>query len=527
MLKRTAIAILALLGLTSLAFGQSTINTGQPATDSNLNSLVVRQLALAAASDVNGLAGMHAATSLGQCPSGVSVVVGEDCLTIGSTPYGWFKWTGNAGGWAEVATINPTTGVVTPFLGPSSITASFPLLATPSGGAFALSLNRNASLLVDVSNNLGLNLANPNTWTATQTFPAGSITNSELANSTISGISLGSNLDTLTFGTHLAAGGTSYNGGTSVTISTDATSLNTASTLVARDSSGNFAAGTITASLTGHASLDLALSSLGTNVQTALGNALNASGGLASSNNPTLSGTVAGNLTFSGALTLSNASINLTGIGAVTCNAGLAISSAGLVGTTTCPGVASSIAAGGGSPTGVTNSTSGNFLFNSSGSLSSVAVIPAANGGAGTITGALKGNGAGVVSQAATSDLSDVVVPTAWTPSDQSGAALTFTSVTALYTRIGKHVVAQFRLTYPSTASGNAASVGGLPVASSSSGAQFAAGACVSGVPSNFNAGVQMAANSTAMTFNTNSGTYLNSTMTTLTITCTISYISN
>jgi hypothetical protein len=37
------------------------------------------------------------------------------------------------------------------------------------------------------------------------------------------------------------------------------TNLNTASTLVQRDSSGNFSAGTITASLTGHASLDLAL----------------------------------------------------------------------------------------------------------------------------------------------------------------------------------------------------------------------------------------------------------------------------
>ena len=36
-------------------------------------------------------------------------------------------------------------------------------------------------------------------------------------------------------------------------------SANTASTLVARDSSGNFSAGTITAALTGHASLDLAL----------------------------------------------------------------------------------------------------------------------------------------------------------------------------------------------------------------------------------------------------------------------------
>ncbi len=64
---------------------------------------------------------------------------------------------------------------------------------------------------------------------------------------------------TLTFGTHLAAGGSSFNNAADVTISTDATALNTASTIVARDGSGNFAAGTITATVTGHSSLDLAL----------------------------------------------------------------------------------------------------------------------------------------------------------------------------------------------------------------------------------------------------------------------------
>ncbi len=44
-----------------------------------------------------------------------------------------------------------------------------------------------------------------------------------------------------------------------VGFSTNATSANTANEIVARDSSGNFSAGTITASLTGHASLDLPL----------------------------------------------------------------------------------------------------------------------------------------------------------------------------------------------------------------------------------------------------------------------------
>lgn len=69
----------------------------------------------------------------------------------------------------------------------------------------------------------------------------------------------GGTISTLTFGTHLTSGGASYNGSAGVTITSDATSANTASTIVARDGSNNFSAGTITASLTGHASLDATL----------------------------------------------------------------------------------------------------------------------------------------------------------------------------------------------------------------------------------------------------------------------------
>lgn len=78
------------------------------------------------------------------------------------------------------------------------------------------------------------------------------IANNQLTNSTISGKALGTNLDTLTLGSYLT--GTSYNGSAAVTAAVDATSANTASKVVARDASGNFSAGTITASLTGTAS---------------------------------------------------------------------------------------------------------------------------------------------------------------------------------------------------------------------------------------------------------------------------------
>jgi len=68
---------------------------------------------------------------------------------------------------------------------------------------------------------------------------------------TISGVALGSNLNSLTAGTYLT--GTAYNGSGAQTWTVDATDANTASKVVARDASGNFAAGTITAALSGNA----------------------------------------------------------------------------------------------------------------------------------------------------------------------------------------------------------------------------------------------------------------------------------
>lgn len=81
---------------------------------------------------------------------------------------------------------------------------------------------------------------------------------SKLAASTISGITLGNNLNTLTMnvsGTGLS-GSATYNGSAAATftVTSNATSANTASTVVARDASGNFTAGAITAALTGNAS---------------------------------------------------------------------------------------------------------------------------------------------------------------------------------------------------------------------------------------------------------------------------------
>jgi hypothetical protein len=54
--------------------------------------------------------------------------------------------------------------------------------------------------------------------------------------------------------------------------------------------------------------------------------------------------------------------------------------------------------------------------------------------------------------------------PAAWTPTDASGASLTFSSVSANYTQIGNMVFAYAAVAYPSTASSSNAAIGGLPV---------------------------------------------------------------
>lgn len=55
------------------------------------------------------------------------------------------------------------------------------------------------------------------------------------------------------------------------------------------------------------------------------------------------------------------------------------------------------------------------------------------------------------------------VAPTVWTPTDGSGASLVFTGVSAEYAIVGNIVLASAKLTYPSTASTNAAVIAGLP----------------------------------------------------------------
>jgi Chaperone of endosialidase len=84
-------------------------------------------------------------------------------------------------------------------------------------------------------------------------FAAGTITATLSGNATTATTATTANATAaaLTAGTFLTSGGT-FNGSTARTFAVDATNANTASKVVARDASGNFSAGTITAALTGN-----------------------------------------------------------------------------------------------------------------------------------------------------------------------------------------------------------------------------------------------------------------------------------
>ena len=60
-----------------------------------------------------------------------------------------------------------------------------------------------------------------------------------------------------------------------------------------------------------------------------------------------------------------------------------------------------------------------------------------------------------------------------WTPTDGSGAGLSFSDASGHYTRIGRTVTIVFVLTYPATANASAARVGGLPFTSANTGNGF------------------------------------------------------
>lgn len=133
-------------------------------------------------------------------------------------------------------TFTGTVTIPTPFtLGSTSVTATGAELNFVSGVTSGIQAQLNSKVGLSA-----LSATAPisyNSGTGVFSISDGAISNSKLANSTISGISLGSSLATLTFGTYLTAIDASYNGSAAKSIGINATTVGTPSTIVARDGS--------------------------------------------------------------------------------------------------------------------------------------------------------------------------------------------------------------------------------------------------------------------------------------------------
>ena len=129
-----------------------------------------------------------------------------------------------------------------------TITATLSGSATSAGSATTVSGGAANQILYQSATNVTAFITAPTTSGQVLRWNGSAF---DYATGTISGVALGSNLNSLTAGTYLT--GTAYNGSANQTWTVDATSANTASKIVARDASGNFSAGTVTAALSGNA----------------------------------------------------------------------------------------------------------------------------------------------------------------------------------------------------------------------------------------------------------------------------------
>ncbi len=129
-------------------------------------------------------------------------------------------------GTSAVPTINLTSGIVT--AGTTGSATLIPVVTLDTYGRVT-SITTAANPQGTVTSVSGTGTVNGITLTGTVTSSGsltlggtlGSIANSQLTNSTISGVALGSNLNALTIGTGLS--GTSYNGSSAVTVAIDST----------------------------------------------------------------------------------------------------------------------------------------------------------------------------------------------------------------------------------------------------------------------------------------------------------------
>ena len=121
---------------------------------------------------------------------------------------------------------------------------------------------------------------------------------------------------------------------------------------------------------------------------------------------------------------------------------------------------------------GATGTTSTNLVFSTSPSITTPTLVGDATLSTGNLVIGTSGKGIdfSATPGTGTSELFADYEEGTWTPTDDSGAGLTFTLEYATYTKVGRLVTLNLRLVFPATVSGADVLIGGLPFVAATAG---------------------------------------------------------
>ena len=190
-----------------------------------------------------------------------TATIQPNSVALGTDTTGNYVATGAVSGTGLSGSSSSEGGTFTVTSNATALNTVSAIVARDGSGDFAAgtvtaALSGNATTATALATGRTIGMTGDVVWTSASFDGSGDVTGTATiqANSVALGTdTTGNYVESVANGTYLTGGGAASEGA-ALTLDVDATNLNTASKVVARDASGNFAAGTITAALTGNAS---------------------------------------------------------------------------------------------------------------------------------------------------------------------------------------------------------------------------------------------------------------------------------
>jgi hypothetical protein len=190
-----------------------------------------------------------------------TATIQPNSVALGTDTTGNYVATGAVSGTGLSGSSSSEGGTFTVTSNATALNTVSAIVARDGSGNFAAgtvtaALSGNATTATALATGRTIGMTGDVVWTSASFDGSGNVTGTATiqANSVALGTdTTGNYVESVANGSYLTGGGGASEG-TALTLGVDAASINTASKVVARDASGNFAAGTITAALTGNAS---------------------------------------------------------------------------------------------------------------------------------------------------------------------------------------------------------------------------------------------------------------------------------